>query len=199
MSTWFDDDDRRIDPFNFNERGMVQRGISAVRGLYGTTGAVALIAGIALLISPTRTLMALAIVLGAYFLVSGILHLIAAIGVPVLPAGWRALSVVTSLLLIFGGIFMLRNQAASAATLATFAVLIVGCGWIIEGVMTLLESGLVHNRWLAIASGVLSIVAGAIVFIWPVESTGLLVLFAGISLAVLGAMLVARAFTFGRC
>lgn len=199
MSTWFDDGDRRIDPFNFDERGMVQRGISAVRGLYGTTGAVALIAGIALLIWPARTLMALAIVLGAYFLVSGILHLIAAIGVPVLPAGWRILSVITSLLLIFGGIFMLRNQAASAATLATFAVLIVGFGWIIEGVMTLLESGLVHNRGLAIVSGVLSIVAGAIVFIWPVESTGLLVLFAGVSLAVLGAMLIARAFTFGRC
>lgn len=199
MSTWFEDDDRRIDPFNFDERGMVQRGISAVRGLYGTTGAVALIAGIALLLWPTRTLMALAVVLGAYFLVSGVLHLVAAIGIPVLPAGWRALSVITSLLLIFGGIFMLRNQAASAATLATFAVLIVGCGWIIEGVMTLLESGLVHNRGLAIVSGVLSIVAGAIVFMWPVESTGLLVLFAGISLAVLGAMLIARAFTFGRC
>lgn len=77
-------------------------------------------------------------------------------------------------------------------------MLIVGFGWIIEGVMTLLESGLVHNRGFAVASGVLSIAAGVVIFAWPVESTGLLVLFAGASLAVLGAMLLVRAISFGR-
>ncbi len=81
---------------------------------------------------------------------------------------------------------MLKNQTASAAALATLAAIAIGFGWIIEGVVTLVETGLVHNRGLSILSGVLSIVAGIAVFMFPLESVDLMIVFSGIALAVLG-------------
>lgn len=187
-----------LDPFIFDERSMIDRGIKTVRWIYGVTGVMGLLAGAALLFWPVKTMVVLTVVLGVYFIVAAIVRLVAAIGAPILPSGWRALSIITSLLLLFGGIVMVRNQALSAAALTTFAVLAIGFGWIIEGVMTLVESGAVHNRGLAVFSGVLSIIAGIVVFLFPLESTEMLVLFAGAALAVLGATLLVRAFTFGR-
>ncbi len=186
------------DPFIFDERGMIDRGIKTVRWIYGVTGVMGLLTGAALLFWPVKTMVVLTVVLGVYFIVAAIVRLVAAIGAPILPSGWRALSIITSLLLLFGGIVMVRNQTLSAAALTTFAVLAIGFGWIIEGVMTLVESGAVHNRGLAVFSGVLSIIAGIVVFLFPLESTEMLVLFAGAALAVLGATLLVRAFTFGR-
>lgn len=187
-----------LDPFIFDERSMIDRGIKTVRWIYGVTGVMGLLAGAALLFWPVKTMVVLTVVLGVYFIVAAIVRLVAAIGAPILPSGWRALSIITSLLLLFGGIVMVRNQTLSAAALTTFAVLAIGFGWIIEGVMTLVESGAVHNRGLAVFSGVLSIIAGIVVFLFPLESTEMLVLFAGAALAVLGATLLVRAFTFGR-
>ena len=56
---------------------------------------------------------------------------------------------------------------------------------------------MVHNG-LSILSGVLSIVAGIAVFMFPLESVDLMIVFSGIALAVLGGVLLARAFTFGK-
>lgn len=186
------------DPFYFDERGMLDHVVGTVRRLYGITGAVGLVAGLALLFWPVKTLVVLTVILGIYFIVTGVVRLVTAIWTPLLPSGWRALNIITSLLLLFGGIVMVRNQAASAATLATFAVIAIGFGWIIEGVMTLVESGAVHNRGFAIFSGALSILAGIVVCIFPLESTDLLVMFAGAALTVLGITLLVRAFTFGK-
>ena len=198
MSVWFDDDEHRVSPFGFDERSMIDRAIKGVRGMYGVTGAIALIAGLALLFAPGKTLVFLTIVLGAYLIVAGALHLITAIGIPVLPGGWRALSVITSLLLLVGGVIMLRNQYASATTLATLVALACGFGWMIEGVMTLLESELSPNRGLAILGGLLSIVAGIVVFAFPLESIDALILFVGAALTVFGVVLIVRAIHFGR-
>lgn len=186
------------DPFYFDEYGMVDHVVATVRRLYGITGAVGLLAGLALLFWPVKTLVVLTVILGVYFIAAGIVRLVTAIWTPLLPGGWRALNIITSLLLVFGGAIMVRNQALSAATLATFVVMATGFGWIIEGVMTLVESGAVHNRGLAIFSGVLSILAGIVVFLFPLESTDMLVLFAGAALTVLGITLLARAFSFGK-
>lgn len=186
------------DPFYFDEYNMIDHVITTVRRLYGITGAVGLLAGLALLFWPVKTLVVLTVVLGIYFIVAGIIRLATAIWTPLLPGGWRALNIITSLLLIFGGLIMVRNQALSAATLATFVAIATGFGWIIEGVMTLVESAAVHNRGFAIFSGVLSIMAGVVVFMFPLESTDVLVMFAGAALTVLGITLLIRAFTFGK-
>lgn len=191
MREFIDDEgERHIDPFCFDEFGMIDRGVKAIRFLYGVTGAVGLIGGAALLIWPVKTLVVLAVILGAYFIIASVVRIGVAVGTPFMPAGWRALNILSSLLLLFCGIVMLKNQTASAAALATLAAIAIGFGWIIEGV--------VHNRGLSILSGVLSIVAGIAVFMFPLESVDLMIVFSGIALAVLGGVLLARAFTFGK-
>ena len=181
MREFIDDEgERHIDPFCFDEFGMIDRGVKAIRFLYGVTGAVGLIGGAALLIWPVKTLVVLAVILGAYFIIASVVRIGVAVGT------------------LFCGIIMLKNQTASAAALATLAAIAIGFGWIIEGVVTLVETGMVHNRGLSILSGVLSIVAGIAVFMFPLESVDLMIVFSGIALAVLGGVLLARAFTFGK-
>ena len=171
MREFIDDEgERHIDPFCFDEFGMIDRGVKAIRFLYGVTGVVGLIGGAALLIWPVKTLVVLAVILGAYFIIASVVRIGVAAGTPFMPAGWRALNILSSLLLLFCGIIMLKNQTASAAALATLAAIAIGFGWIIEGVVTLVETGMVHNRGLSILSGVLSIVAGIAVFMFPLES-----------------------------
>ena len=87
------------DPFYFDEYNMIDHVITTVRRLYGITGAVGLLAGLALLFWPVKTLVVLTVVLGIYFIVAGIIRLATAIWTPLLPGGWRALNIITSLLL----------------------------------------------------------------------------------------------------
>ena len=102
------------------------------------------------------------------------------------------------LALILGGVIILRNQAFSTATLTTMVVIVAGFGWIVEGVMSILESELSSNRALAILSGALSIIAGMFVFIYPLWSAKMLVIFSGAALLVFGVTLIVRAIQFGK-
>ena len=54
------------DPFYFDEYNMIDHVITTVRRLYGITGAVGLLAGLALLFWPVKTLVVLTVVLGIY-------------------------------------------------------------------------------------------------------------------------------------
>lgn len=93
---------------------------------------------------------------------------------------------------------ILRNQALSTATLSTLVVVVAGFGWIVEGIMSILESELSSNRALAFLSGALSIIAGVFVFIYPLWSAKMLVIFTGAALLVFGVTLVIRAIRFGK-
>lgn len=197
-ATESDEEAEFTSPFGFDEINMGATALQGVRAMYGVMGAVSLAAGIALLAVPGRTLLFVTVVLGLYFIISGFTHMFAAITLKGLPAGWRALSVVTSLLLVLGGILVLRNQLGSAFIIGTVIVTVTGFCWLIEGVVTLLESEASRNRGLAIAGGILSIVAGLIVFAFPIVSFDLLITFAGAALFIFGVVLVARALTFGK-
>lgn len=89
-------------------------------------------------------------VLGFYFVITAAIRLFTAIFEPLLPTGWRVTSIISNLLIILGGAIILRNQAFSTATLTTMVVIVAGFGWIVEGVMSILESELSSNRALAI-------------------------------------------------
>ena len=177
---------------------MAGKAIKAVRWIYAVTGVIALLAGIALLFAPAKTLVFLTTVLGAYFVVTAGVRLFTAIFEPLLPTGWRVTSILTNLLIILGGVVILRNQALSTATLSTMVVIVAGFGWIIEGIMSILESELSPNRGIAILSGALSIIAGVFVFIYPLWSAKMLVIFTGAALLVFGATLIIRAIRFGK-
>ncbi len=196
----FRNDDQKSSQFGFDEKSMAGKAVKAVRWIYAITGVVALIAGIALLFAPAKSLVFLTTVLGFYFVITAAIRLFTAIFEPLLPTGWRVTSIISNLLIILGGVIILRNDlgAVSTATLTTMVVIVAGFGWIVEGVMSILESELSSNRALAILSGALSIIAGMFVFIYPLWSAKMLVIFSGAALLVFGVTLIVRAIQFGK-
>lgn len=156
----FKNDDQKSSQFGFDEKSMAGKAVKAVRWIYAITGVLALVAGIALLFAPAKSLVFLTTVLGFYFVITAAIRLFTAVFEPLLPTGWRVTSIISNLLIILGGVIILRNQAFSTATLTTMVVIVAGFGWIVEGVMSILESELSSNRALAILSGALSIIAG---------------------------------------
>ena len=146
----------RMDPFSMIAEDLGFRTLRAIRIIMGVMGVIGVILGLALLLRPDKTLIAV------------------------------------------GGIVIVRNTALSASALTLLVTIIVGISWIMEGVMSLAASwGLPHSGW-AIFSGVVSIIAGIIVMIYPLSSVIFLVIFSGCALLVLGVVSIIRAFTFGR-
>ena len=74
----------------------------------------------------------------------------------------------------------------------------VGFGWIMEGVMALVESWRIPRSGWAIAYAIISIVAGFVVLMSPLSSTVFMVIFGGCAMVVMGITAVIRAFTFGK-
>ncbi|BDR54989.1 hypothetical protein KIMH_11000 [Bombiscardovia apis] len=186
------------DPFKLIVEELSQKSINMVRMVTGIVGAVALIIGLALLIVPGKTLIVFTVALGIYFIISGLVRLVTSLVAQGMPGGWRVLGILVGLLLSIGGVVVIKNTALSASTLLVMVTLIVGIGWIMEGVVTLAETWAVsHNGW-AIFSAVISIVAGIFILISPLSSTVLLVIFGGCALVILGISSLIRAFTFGK-
>ena len=50
------------------------------------------------------------------------------------------LDILIGVLLTVGGVIVLKNAALSGATLAVLITMVVGLGWMMEGVMALVES-----------------------------------------------------------
>ena len=194
----FKNDDQKSSQFGFDEKSMAGKAVKAVRWIYAITGVIALLAGIALLFAPAKTLVFLTTVLGFYFVITAGIRLFTTVFESQLPTGWRVTSIITNLLILLGGVVILRNQALSTATLSTMVVVVAGFGWITEGIMSILESELSSNRGFTILSGALSIIAGVFVFIYPLWSAMMLVIFTGASLLVFGVTLIIRAIRFGK-
>ena len=187
-----------MSPFKLVEEWLPQQAKNAIRGVYGVLGVVALILGLALLIWPGATLKVAAIALGAYFVVSGVIRIVTVVVELGLPGGWRVLDILIGVLLTVGGVIVLKNAALSGATLAVLITMVVGLGWMMEGVMALVESWRMPSSGWAVVYALLSIVAGFIVLFSPVSSTAWLILFGGCALIVLGVVAIVRAFTFGK-
>ncbi len=90
---------------------MAGKAVKAVRSIYAITGVLALVAGIALLFAPAKSLVFLTTVLGFYFVITAAIRLFTAVFEPLLPTGWRVTSIISNLLIILGGVIILRNQA----------------------------------------------------------------------------------------
>jgi uncharacterized membrane protein HdeD (DUF308 family) len=187
-----------VHEFSLDATDLSRSAINSIRAVLGVSGAVAIILGVVLLFWPEKTLAVFAIFLGIYFLVAGIMRLGVGIFARGIGGGIRTLNIILGVLMVIAGIISLKNVAEAATVLVILAVAFIGIGWIVEGVMALVESGRARSSGWAIAYGILSILAGLVVLIMPASSTVFLILFASIALIVLGIVGVVRAFTFGR-
>lgn len=186
------------DPFKLIESMLPQRTKNWVRTIYAIIGVAAIVLGIALLIWPGITLQVAAVLLGIYFVVSGVTRVVTAIVELGLPGGWRILDILVGVLLAIGGIVVLKNSALSGQTLAVLVTMTVGLGWMLEGFMALVESWRLPSSGWAVLYAVISIIAGFVVLLSPITSTMWLVVFGGCALVVMGVSAIVRGFKFGR-
>lgn len=151
------------------------------------------IVGIILLAWTGAALFAVALVLGIYFVVRGIVRLMSGIFAPGLTAGGRTLSIILGILLILVGVFTLKNPGDSLALLG----ILIGLSWIIDGIATLVESPQAASRGFAIVAGLLGIIAGIVVLFVPLGSVAVLTMIAGLFLVVIAIAQIVGAIVLG--
>ena len=137
-----------VHDFALNAKNLSKSAINGIRLAFGIGGIVALILGIILLVWPAKTLGVVAIFLGIYFLVAGVIRLAMGIFSKGISGGMRTLDILLGVLLIVAGVIALKNVAATTAALLILIVAVIGVGWIIEGVLAIVESrGAPSSGW----------------------------------------------------
>jgi len=155
---------------------------------------IAIVAGGAILAWPGGSSTVIAIIFGLYFLIRGFVRVAVGIFGPGLTGGGRAVSIVIGVLLIVVGVFAFKSPAGILELLG----ILIGIMWIIDGIATLVESGRGSSRGIAIALGIISLIAGIVVLFVPATAVQVLILLGGIFLIVIGVAQVVGAFTIGR-
>lgn len=186
------------DSFALEAKNLSREVIKRVRVTLGVSGVISAIFGLLILVWPGETLEVATVILGVYFTISAIFHIIGAFTSRFAPGGWRVLEVLLGILFIIAGVIMLKNIPMATETLILVFAIILGVTWIAQGIFTLMSSGLAPSQGWAIFFGVLSIIAGIIVLFAPGWSAAVLIIFAGISLVVIGVIQIFYAFSFGR-
>jgi len=136
-----------------------------LRTAIAVLGVVALLAGIAALLLPHATIVAVVWVFGIYLVVAGATLLVRAVarGPSGTPSTWRRVgSVVLGVLVLVGGVFAILHPPVGIRwlTLAT------GFAWVLEGI-TLLYAPTAGNRALVVTGAVLSFLSGLILITLP--------------------------------
>jgi uncharacterized membrane protein HdeD (DUF308 family) len=181
--------DLRIDPAN-----LTNSELAGTRMAIGVNGAVAIVLGILVLVWPSATVSLIAILIGLYFLVSGAIRLGRGIFMRGATVGGRVLGILLGVLLVVTGIIAIRNPLNTLVVLG----LVIGISWIVEGVAAIVETAPDSSKWFGTLFGAISIVAGIVVLLSPLDSVAILAVIAGIFLVVSGVMQVVQAFTLGR-
>lgn len=156
-----------------------------------TIGAGALSIVIAVLVLvPANTAVVIAWLFAIQMVVTGVLQLVAAFAGDA-GTGGRVLLGLLGALTILVGLLCLRAPLQTAVVLG----LLIGATWVVGGVIGIfhaIDDGPGGDRGWRIASGLLSVVGGAVVLIYPGASLVTLTWLLGIVLLVTGVVLVAH-------
>lgn len=171
---------------------------TSIRVTLAVSGAIALIAGIILLIWPLKTAVIVTGIIAAYLIIAGIVY----VGLGIFSGkkgGWARLGhILLGLLYIAAGIIAFTNLAAATLTLAAVTAIFLGVSWIFDGVVALTLLNKDGSRAWTIIYAILSIAAGVIVLFAPLLAAAALWWVLGITLVALGIVQIVRAITLGR-
>ncbi|WP_069162817.1 HdeD family acid-resistance protein [Nocardia altamirensis] len=156
------------------------------------TGVLSVVLGVIMLVWPGPTLLAAGILFGIYLVVTGFLQLMAAFGVPS-STGVRVLAFISGVLSIAIGVFCFRDELTSILLLGIW----IGIGWLFRGVATVMmalsEPAMPGRGW-SVFFGLITVIAGIVLIVWPLSSVATLAVVVGVWLIVLGVMEVVVAF-----
>ena len=155
-------------------------------------GVITLVLGILALAWPGHTLIAIAVVFGVQLVVMGVFRFVASFAYPDLSGGTRVLYALLGVLSLIIGLYALRHVLITIVALA----LLLGIFWVVNGtteLFTAISQRELPNRGWNIFSGILGIIAGFILLVYPAISVLALAIVVSVWLIVYGMMLVSVA------
>lgn len=150
-------------------------------------GVISIVAGILALAWPGPTLVVLAVLFGIELIVWGLFRLVGALTFGEASGGARTLWAILGILSLLIGFYALRHIVITVLSLG----LLLGIFWLVDGiglVVSAAEHRDMPGRGFTVFSGVLGIIAGLILLVWPALSILTLAVLAGIWLIVTGVM-----------
>src|ERR1700727_963236 len=157
-------------------------------------GVLTIVLGAMVLVWPGPTILVASTIFGVYLLISGLAELFSAFTLP--------RSAATRVMLFFAGALSLVLAILSFRHIGdAYAVLLlalwIGTGFIFLGIsenaVAVSERDLPGRGWYVVL-GLMSVVAGGMVLVWPFDSILALTIVGGVSLVVLGLVRVVQAF-----
>lgn len=160
------------------------------------TGVIAVILGVLVFLRPAAAIIVTAIFFGAYLLVTGISQVVLAFSLRS-SVGGRVLLFVSGAAALILAVLCFVNLENSIDLLAIW----IGVGFIFRGVATAMsaigDQSLPGRVW-EIVIGIISVVAGIIMFVAPIEGLVAITQVTGIILVVLGVFEIVSAFGIRR-
>ena len=156
-------------------------------------GIITLLAGIVVLAWPGATLLAIAVLFGIQLIVAGIFRFADSFATEEASGGTRFLMALLGVLSIIIGLWAVRHVLLTLLAL----VVLLGIFWVVNGTIELfaaMSRREMPNRGWTAAMGVLSVLAGVIVLIYPGPSLLTLSVVLGIWLLVYGGMEIMAGF-----
>ena len=157
-------------------------------------GLLTIVLGAIVLAWPGPTILVASTLFGVYLLLSGLAELFMAFTMP-RSAATRVLLFISGALSLVLAIMSFRHFGDAYAVL--LLSLWIGIGFIFQGISGVAagigESDLPGRGWYIVA-GIISVLAGVVVLVWPFDSIAVLTLAAGIWLVIIGITQIIQAF-----
>jgi uncharacterized membrane protein HdeD (DUF308 family) len=158
------------------------------------SGLLAAVLGVVILVWPGPSILVTSGVFGAYLVISGVAMVVLGFSFPA-PAASRFLSVISGVASVVLGVLAFKHFGEGYAVL--LLAIWIGVGFIVRGVTALttaIADTQFPGRGWAIFFGIVSVLAGSVVLVYPFDSIVTLALVAGIWLVVLGVVEVISGF-----
>ena len=157
-------------------------------------GVLTIVLGGIVLAWPGPTILVASTLFGVYLLLTGFVGLFMAFTLP-RSAGMRVLLFISGILSVVLAILSFRHFGDAYAIL--LLSLWIGIGFIFQGVSAIAaaigESNLPGRGW-SVVLGVISVIAGLVILVWPFDSIVVLVVVAGVWLVILGVVEIIHSF-----
>jgi len=154
-------------------------------------GVLSVLAGVVAIVWPGATLVVIAIVFALQLLVGAVYQFVFVFAIPH-ESGWlRALVALVAILSLVVSVYLLGHVGLTLLVLA----ILLGAYWIAQGVIEVFVAvghPEIRNRAWVLVSGLLSVVAGIIVAVFPGISLFTLTIVLGVWLIFFGAILIGR-------
>ena len=148
--------------------------------LFAVLGVICVATGIAALVWPDVTLLALGIIFGIFLMVAALMEIIdAVIGEP----GGRAMSAILGVIALIAGLICIRRPGESLLAV----VIVVGIYLVAAGVIRVIRALASDGaRWVGVVIGLVDAVVGIVILAWPKLGLGTLAVLFALSMLVRG-------------